>query len=461
MLDVRVWTEEKGQGTTIRHSFYEKPLTSPLVFHNRGACPTKQKIIILAEETKRRLFNQDRAHQVDERLKDITVLIQKMANSGYGRDMRKEILVAGIKRYYRLVLQELAGGRSLYRPLDEMAPQRRMKALKTRLWFKPTRGGTKVSQMKDHPVITKGKRGNLGRNGRWRVQHPQQQHEPLPNTGTITKVKVIESPVFVPYTRDSKLKKALQTMDDTLGECMGSPSVRFVERCGGQTIGDLLGSSNPWAKALKCGRKDCLPCQGRDMLAVEDSERPLPGPGQPIAPRPSREETIALPQCTREGVGYVIECWPCRLQGLKFRYVGETSRSAYQRARDHAREIQSGKKTHPLVEHFMEHHQGVTQEVLFRTLASFQTALQRQIWESVEIDSTTNSIGFQACLNHKTEWGSSKDPALVPRRSPLSKGLARAQAEGQMLGNTTKRTRAEMPNPRPTKMRRGETTDTR
>ena len=89
----------------------------------------------------------------------------------------------------------------------------------------------------------------------------------------------------------------------------------------------------------------------------------------------------------------------------------------------------------------MEHHQGVTQEVLFRTLATFQTALQRQVWESVEIDSTTNSIGFQACLNHKTEWGSSKDPALVPRRSPLTKSFAKAQKEGQVAGNTTKRSR--------------------
>ena len=105
------------------------------------------------------------------------------------------------------------------------------------------------------------------------------------------------------------------------------------------------------------------------------------------------------------------------------------------------REIQAGKKTHPMVEHFGEVHQGVQQEVLFRTVATFQTALQRQVWESVEIDSKTKSIGFHACLNHKTEWGSSKDPALVPRRSPLSKTLPRAQHKDQTAGNTDKRTR--------------------
>lgn len=146
-------------------------------------------------------------------------------------------------------------------------------------------------------------------------------------------------------------------------------------------MAELLGSSNPWAKALKCGRPSCLPCQGRDMLASEEALRPLPGPGQPAAPRPSREDTMALPKCTTEGIGYVIECWPCRLQGKTYRYIGETSRSAYQRAQEHWKEIQAGKKTHPLVDHFLELHQGTTQEVLFRTLATFQTALQRQVWE--------------------------------------------------------------------------------
>ena len=103
------------------------------------------------------------------------------------------------------------------------------------------------------------------------------------------------------------------------------------------------------------------------------------------------------------------------------------------------KEIQSGKKTHPMVEHFGEFHQGVQQEVLFRTVASFQTALQRQVWESVEIEAKTNSIGFHACLNHKTEWGASKDPALVPRKSPLSKTFPRAQFKDQKAGNTEKR----------------------
>ena len=102
------------------------------------------------------------------------------------------------------------------------------------------------------------------------------------------------------------------------------------------------------------------------------------------------------------------------------------------------KEIIAGKKTHPLVDHFREVHNGNRQEILFRTIAQFQTALERQVWESVEIDSTTASIGLH-CLNSKTEWGLSKDPALVSRGTPQRKTLARAQRQNQVAGNTSKR----------------------
>ena len=63
MLDVAVWVETDREGnSTVRHTYYEKPSTSPLVFHGRGACSTRQKIVVLAEEVKRRLLNMDPAH---------------------------------------------------------------------------------------------------------------------------------------------------------------------------------------------------------------------------------------------------------------------------------------------------------------------------------------------------------------------------------------------------------------
>ena len=59
------------------------------------------------------------------------------------------------------------------------------------------------------------------------------------------KVPVVETPVFILYTKDSALKKRLQETDRMLGEATNSPTVRFVERCGGGTLIGFIGDSIP------------------------------------------------------------------------------------------------------------------------------------------------------------------------------------------------------------------------
>ena len=115
MLDVEVWKEAgKEGGVSIRHSYYEKPSTSPLVFHGRGAVATRQKIITLAEEVRRRMMNADQDHSKEERLMILEKFSQKLIDSGYGQEVRQEILTSGLTRYYRIVLQDAEGNRKLY-----------------------------------------------------------------------------------------------------------------------------------------------------------------------------------------------------------------------------------------------------------------------------------------------------------------------------------------------------------
>ena len=71
------------------------------------------------------------------------------------------------------------------------------------------------------------------------------------------------------------------------------------------------------------------------MLIGEVEARPLPEEGKPPLPRPSRENTLAIPKCRTEGVGYLVECWPCKLAERRYRYVRESTRSGYQREREH------------------------------------------------------------------------------------------------------------------------------
>ena len=48
-----------------------------------------------------------------------------------------------------------------------------------------------------------------------------------------------------------------------------------------------------------------------------------------------------------------------------------------------------------------------------RVLAQPRTPLERQVWESVNIDRL--SITPEACLNLKSEWGQSQTPYLQPK----------------------------------------------
>ena len=55
-----------------------------------------------------------------------------------------------------------------------------------------------------------------------------------------------------------------------------------------------------------------------------------------------------------------------------------------------------------------------------RVVATANTALERQTWESVRID-TLAAESPESCLNLKTEWGLSKNPSLVARDRPKVK----------------------------------------
>ena len=125
----------------------------------------------------------------------------------------------------------------------------------------------------------------------------------------------METPIFIPFTKESKLKKRLQEVDRLIGEATGTPACRFVERCGGSTIVGLLGRNNPWALEWECCRSEHLVCQGRLLLAGEEEKRKIvPGDG-PQIPKPAKEDVKAVPKCTMEGAGYLLECWACRLVG--------------------------------------------------------------------------------------------------------------------------------------------------
>ena len=138
------------------------------------------------------------------------------------------------------------------------------------------------------------------------------------------------------------------------------------------------------------------------MVLAKDSEKEaLDLVAGECKPGTATKDKRALPSCTGEGRNYVVECLPCRRKGIQKMYFGETSRSGYQRAGEHKKEIDNGVATHPLVIHFCEEHQGRKQEVIFRVLSSHLTALERQTVESINILAAGRDLGD--ILNNKSE----------------------------------------------------------
>ena len=93
--------------------------------------------------------------------------------------------------------------------------------------------------------------------------------------------------------------------------------------------------------------------------------------------------------------------------------MGECSRSGYQRRRKYQFEIENCKKTHPMVDHFQEIHNGQKQNVLMKIVRQANIASN----ESVSIDSLAAEAP-KSCLNLKSKWGLPKNPSLEARSMP-------------------------------------------
>ena len=119
-------------------------------------------------------------------------------------------------------------------------------------------------------------------------------------------------------------------------QAMNSPQVCFVERAGNTVIVDL-GRNSPWASEWYCPRKDCLPCQGRAILAAkaEKEAMAMVSKDSLLEKKTKSADRKSLPSCIGEGTNYSIECLTCRKEEGRRIYMGETLRSTYQRGKDH------------------------------------------------------------------------------------------------------------------------------
>ena len=110
----------------------------------------------------------DEEHTKEEKEGVVRKFIQKLIDSGYTSNQRREIIRSGCTRFCRRQIEELTGGRQLYRSEGEMKSARKAKKFRNQYWFKSSRGGSQITAKKDLPFSVQekelSKRQKLRRN---------------------------------------------------------------------------------------------------------------------------------------------------------------------------------------------------------------------------------------------------------------------------------------------------------
>ena len=104
----------------------------------------------------------------------------------------------------------------------------------------------------------------------------------------------VESAIFIPYTKGSALKRALQKWDNQYTASHNMPKVRFMEK-GGPKIKTVVCKSNPWENK-QCERELCGMCGDKD----------------------SKNHG----KCKHEGITYEIKCDECKDGGNMIKCIG-------------------------------------------------------------------------------------------------------------------------------------------
>ena len=396
-LDFTIWLEKDG---TINHMYYQKNMKTPLVIMNRSATSTQQKIQILSNEMTRRLFNINRdGVEIQEYIQVIDQLTQELRNSEYEYKTALEIVASGIRGWRTRLKRREQKGQPIYRPAHTTTGTRnRKKLLGRETWYKKNENTDKVSVQE----------GNVGTKLEKSEKFPKTKKTKITRPSTEEKQEhPVKSVMFVPYTPGSQLAKKLRTNEEVLAKIPKS-KLKIVERAG-LKLQDVLTTSNPW-KGQDCGRLNCLLCHTK--MSTEKNMRQ---------------------DCHKRNLVYETRCLTCERKELKrieeldienkekdvlkakikqYKYIGETSRSSYERSWEHLNDMAQLRNTSHMLKHAIGVHPDEDMsEVQFgmRVLKFTQSSFERQILESVIIQSERTD---HVLLNSRTEYNRCSLPRL-------------------------------------------------
>ena len=194
--------------------------------------------------------------------------------------------------------------------------------------------------------------------------------------------------LFVEQTKGGELAKRLREAEERLARLTGW-KVRIVEKSG-RSMKQMLVKSNPWAGGM-CERSECHPCKSGNEKQ----------------------------SCFKRNILYESICLSCKQNDITKVYVGESSRSGFERGGEHARDYAKPTDDSHMHKHAVtEHGDEEKPKFQFNIIRTFQSALTRQISEAVRIRRRGEGV-----LNSKGVYNRCALPRLVieqPQPTPAS-----------------------------------------
>ena len=358
VLDFVCWVDPTTK--KIMYSFYRKPMCRVNTILASSALSWTTKRTVLTQEAVRILTRSSLELPWEEKAKNMTVFMARMANSGYSHKFRLQVLKNSLRAFEKILEREARGERPLHRADIHDKPQRK----KDKIWRK-------------HTWFRRG--------------------------GYVTTL-------YVPPTPGSVLAKKMQesVVRDSSGDKI---QVRVVERKG-PTILSILQKSDPTPKR-PCSKEDCFPCTSGNIgkcrlpsvlyrLRCETccdtiQQDPAHPPGTAPGPGPDQGQGHQNPRVPPPT------------------YVGETGRVMYIRGKEHLSALQRKDPHSALWKHSAHIHGGTADSKSFsmKILTRHRDPLSRLIAEGVRI----NHLDPSSILNSKSEFRQPKVSRVSLARS--------------------------------------------
>ena len=355
VLDFKCWMEEKmhnmkglteGKSRRILYTYYEKKMSAKYSILKTSALSEKTKVSSLSNDLVRRMKNVSELLDDETRTGVVNDYCRRLLRSGYGKDQVRQIVVAGLSGYQRIVGLAECGKTAIHRSAVSTARSRQVKKLTGKsTWFLDRKDQSEGTDQEPQEEAGRLHQGDHARKTGIKKANAAQNNTKV-NTLTV---------LFVPQTPHGELAARLRQAEEELSKLV-KYKVKVVEKSGAP-IKSILVKTSP-VPEQKCSRADCHLCK-----SSENSK------------------------CKARSVTYQTSCLRCKEKGKDRQYIGESARSGYERLSEHFQGYLQGSEDNHMNKHSQtDHGLDLTRpEFEAKILKTHQSALYRQVHEAVMI----------------------------------------------------------------------------